>query len=77
MKFCRDKSTDRVKQTTYLFWHRDRCSHHKFYIILQLNLFVKYQNETTLTQVPVVGKKVIRACLRSSSSKYHLPNKKF
>ena len=48
-----------------------------FYNILQLNLFVKYQDEATLTQMSVAGKKVIRACLRSSSSKYHLPNKKF
>ena len=59
MKFCRGKSTDGVRQTTNLVWHRDRCSNHKFYIILHLNLFVKYQNETTLTQVPIVGKKVI------------------
>ena len=63
MKFCRDKSTDRVKPTTYLFWHRDRCSHHKFYIILQFNLSVKYRKRNYINTSAGCGEESYQSVL--------------
>lgn len=76
MKFCRDTSTGRVKQTTYLVWQRDRCSHntfYKFYIITAQFIFVKYQNETTLTQVLVEREGIYLSLLVQFVFNYHLP----